>query len=560
MGDQTDAAGHSYNAVVTAPTCTEGGYTTCTCTVCGSSYVDNQTDATGHTYDTVVTAPTCTEGGYTTYICAVCGDTYNDDSTAALGHDYQCTESDGYYVYTCTHCGHSYSEAISVVGEWISLGTGTRFVLDTDGIDIGADHKYIIVGSGSNMALTLSGSTIGAASVTVSNNVITLSDPSKYAFYFVDNSSKESNTYLITQNGTQTVYHMGGNIYYGSDNKGYWYIGSGSSGQYQLYDYDNMNWFLNYGYVWGSESVSRFAVSSTSRTVRLFKAEDRYARLNGRIEQIYADCDQVALDTILQSLSIDVSSNGSDVSETVAVTSSMITWDTDFNGMIAGTYTGTVTYEGEVLGTVTVEVTSVHTYETAVTAPTCTEEGYTAHTCIHCGYSYTDQYTDAVGHSYTSEESDGCMVYTCRSCGDSYSEKLDGFSNASALISGKKHVITLYSNGVYYALSHANDSISLMQITVVDGTITSEVGDDLIWSYNGSKLSYQSGSSTYYLYAQTNRWWWWSSTTLTLSTSSSSSVSFSSNRLKVGSSYLNYSNGGAALNSSGSAAYIFAEN
>ena len=36
-----------YNAVVTAPTCAEQGYTTYTCT-CGDTYVDNYVDATGH--------------------------------------------------------------------------------------------------------------------------------------------------------------------------------------------------------------------------------------------------------------------------------------------------------------------------------------------------------------------------------------------------------------------------------------------------------------------------------------------------------------------------------
>ena len=60
------ASGHSYDAVVTAPTCTEGGYTTYTCH-CGDSYVADDVDATGHSHEAVVTAPTCTEQGYTTY-------------------------------------------------------------------------------------------------------------------------------------------------------------------------------------------------------------------------------------------------------------------------------------------------------------------------------------------------------------------------------------------------------------------------------------------------------------------------------------------------------------
>ena len=41
---------HCYDAVVTAPTCTEEGYTTYTCCKCGDSYKDNYTDALDHTY------------------------------------------------------------------------------------------------------------------------------------------------------------------------------------------------------------------------------------------------------------------------------------------------------------------------------------------------------------------------------------------------------------------------------------------------------------------------------------------------------------------------------
>ena len=40
-----------------------------------------------HTYEAVVTAPTCTEGGYTTYTCATCSDTYIADESEALGHN-----------------------------------------------------------------------------------------------------------------------------------------------------------------------------------------------------------------------------------------------------------------------------------------------------------------------------------------------------------------------------------------------------------------------------------------------------------------------------------------
>ena len=61
------ALGHSYTDVVTAPTCTDRGYTTHTCD-CGDSYVDAYVGALGHTYTEVVTAPTCTDRGYHLYL------------------------------------------------------------------------------------------------------------------------------------------------------------------------------------------------------------------------------------------------------------------------------------------------------------------------------------------------------------------------------------------------------------------------------------------------------------------------------------------------------------
>ena len=66
---------HSYTAVVTAPTCTEQGYTTYTC-ICGDSYVDTYVDALTHDYLATVTYPTGVVKGYTDYTCSVCGDSY----------------------------------------------------------------------------------------------------------------------------------------------------------------------------------------------------------------------------------------------------------------------------------------------------------------------------------------------------------------------------------------------------------------------------------------------------------------------------------------------------
>lgn len=126
---------HNYKSVVIAPTCTVGGYTTHTCTVCGISYMDAEVDALGHSwvdatctesqfcsvcgritgkplghrYEDVVVAPTCTSNGYTMHTCKVCGGVYVDSPVNATGHNWSgatCTEP-----MTCKTCGATYGEA-----------------------------------------------------------------------------------------------------------------------------------------------------------------------------------------------------------------------------------------------------------------------------------------------------------------------------------------------------------------------------------------------------------------------------------------------------------------
>ncbi len=103
---------HTYEKVVTSPTCTEQGYTTYTCE-CGDTYVDDYTDELDHEYTSeITTAPTHLAEGETTYTCA-CGDTYKESIAKLEGHTYEevvtvptCT-AQGYTTYTCA-CGDSY--------------------------------------------------------------------------------------------------------------------------------------------------------------------------------------------------------------------------------------------------------------------------------------------------------------------------------------------------------------------------------------------------------------------------------------------------------------------
>ncbi len=60
---------------------------------CCQSYIDAikalyASNSHTHSYEKTVTAPTCTEDGYTTYVCS-CGDEYTGDEVTALGHSWQ---------------------------------------------------------------------------------------------------------------------------------------------------------------------------------------------------------------------------------------------------------------------------------------------------------------------------------------------------------------------------------------------------------------------------------------------------------------------------------------
>ncbi len=92
---------HSYDdGVVTPPTCAQQGYTTWTCTGCGSTKVGDYTPATGlHIWDNGFTArePGCETAGTKVFYCTECGG-MKTETIPALGHAY---ENNG----VCARCG-----------------------------------------------------------------------------------------------------------------------------------------------------------------------------------------------------------------------------------------------------------------------------------------------------------------------------------------------------------------------------------------------------------------------------------------------------------------------
>ncbi|MBQ7670984.1 MAG: hypothetical protein IJS45_09735 [Clostridia bacterium] len=100
--DETEPLGHDWGdwTVLFDAKCTEHGAECRTCRNDPAHVDAREIPATGHAYVGVVTDPTCTEGGYTTYTCSKCGDNYVDDETDPLGHSFSDTEK-----YCLNGCG-----------------------------------------------------------------------------------------------------------------------------------------------------------------------------------------------------------------------------------------------------------------------------------------------------------------------------------------------------------------------------------------------------------------------------------------------------------------------
>ncbi len=110
---------HTYDSVVTEPTCTEKGFTTHTCSVCGDSYTDSETQANGHT-------PGDEADCENDQICTVCGDVLEKATGHTPGDEADC-END----QVCTVCGDVLEEATGhTPSDWIDGDSSTP---DQDG-------------------------------------------------------------------------------------------------------------------------------------------------------------------------------------------------------------------------------------------------------------------------------------------------------------------------------------------------------------------------------------------------------------------------------------------
>ena len=104
---------HNYESTVKAPTCTEAGSTTFTCSSCGDTY-STPVDALGHTeVEIPAVAPTCTEAGSTAGVkCSSCGEVITAPAEVAKAdHTAGTAVVENKVEATCTQAG-SYDEVV----------------------------------------------------------------------------------------------------------------------------------------------------------------------------------------------------------------------------------------------------------------------------------------------------------------------------------------------------------------------------------------------------------------------------------------------------------------
>lgn len=501
--ETTPALGHDYKAVVTAPTCTEKGYTTYTCKRCGEHYTADEVAALGHDYKAVVTSPTCTEDGYTTYTCRNCGDRRTGHVVSALGHSYECTEDGNDRIYTCTRCGDTYTEAILPTVE-VKLQPGETYTFHTEDAAVTESADPAVA------ATTIEALSGGYQQVT---------ELAEGTFLLVSGDrmlTATASTYYSSWDGAGTVSGLTCAAYSttGDLSNALWTV-TAVSGGYTVQSADGR--YLNL-----TESTRSASVTLTTAP-QVLTITDLGSAFSIRFSDTY-------LDRYSTTFAGAYPGNANANERWQLYRAVPAGYDVTITGVAEG---ATRTVIGGVRYAVTVHA---HAYTaTVTTAATCTTPGVRTYACA-CGESYTEA-IPATGHSYVRTEENGNYVYTCSACGDSYTEpvKTATYDSVSRLTSGGRYVLTVYASGGYYAMTHDGTTIGAQAVTIENGRITSDVTESMLWDYSNGCFSFQSGTTTYYLYKSGN-------SSLRISTSGTS-VSYWYNRLGFGNAYLRYSNG-----------------
>ena len=418
---------HSYKAVVTAPTCTEKGYTTHTC-ACGDSYVDTYTDALGHAWDNgkVTKEPTETETGVKTFTCTRCGETKTEviPATGVVASGTCGAEGDGSNltwtldsegVLTISGSGgmHDYDGPSSP--PWYRSRSMVKSAVIADGVTSIGEWAFFGCGS--------------LTSVTIPNSVTSIG---RYAFYYCTSLTSVTIPDSVTSIGGSAFYNCTSltDVYY-AGSEAQWKAISISSTEND----DLLTANIHYNYVSHTHSYKDVVTAPTCTE----KGHTTHT----------CSCGDSYVDTYTDPL-------GHDLKDDAAVAATCTT-----AGTTAGKHCTRCDYKE---GMETIAPLGHDLKDDAAVAATCTTAGTTAGKhCTRCDYKEGMETIAALGHAWdegmvtkeATETTQGSMTYTCTRCQATKRDILPASGLvATAVYNDVKNDTSWFYPGVQYCLSY----------------------------------------------------------------------------------------------------------
>ncbi len=431
------AKGHTKSIVKAAvePTCTEDGMSkSVVCEVCDEVLLEAEiVPSKGHDYRAHVTKPTCTDGGYTTYTCTKCNDSYVVDHTSATQHK---EVVDPAVAATCTESGltaGSHCEKCKVV-----IKAQER---------VPAKGHTRVTTSAVAATCTKDGSTKAVSCSTCGDVILTAEKVPALGHKYIDSVTKAT----CTEGGYTThICTRCDSVY--TDNK------TGANGHKAVTDAAVAATCTESGLTEGSHCTTcgtvikaQERIPAKGHTRVTSKAVEATCTAEGTTQGISCStCGDVILkaekvpalghkyiDSVTKATCTEsgytthncTRCNSSYVDNKTsavghkAVTDSAVPATCKATGMTEGSHCG-------VCGIVIKAQQKVnavgHSYSASVLVPTCTTGGYTTHTCTRCENTFIDTTTKATGHRYSkwvvvekaSCTEDGEKQRTCNTCGE----------------------------------------------------------------------------------------------------------------------------------------------
>ena len=250
------------------------------------------------------------------------------------------------------------------IGETAGSGGTHTYTLDTNGIDYGEAHKYIIVDDDQAIVLNANSSSDGTAhSITISGNTATTTTRD-YEYHVLDGFTHNGTAYhkITKGDGSQYLYQESNGVRYGTRSSVKFQVNHHRNGLYDIHDIDGDQWYVYY-------SGSKWTVEkNTSHRVRLYKYTGTtggtaggpvYALIEGNtvyhVEQ--GTSTAAALAAVKAGITGYTASDANGTGKT-EIDDAKLTfkWKNTYASMVTGSYWVEISYQGKVLGTVEVKV------------------------------------------------------------------------------------------------------------------------------------------------------------------------------------------------------------